>query len=123
MLNGSETILVVDDETAIRRLVTLTLQKFGYKVYGSRCGERGYDCFMEYPEEIALVLSDIMMPIVSGPEMVARILKERHSVKVLFMTGGYSAVLPAHYKRFPILEKPFTSQSLLSSVRKCLDCS
>jgi DNA-binding NtrC family response regulator len=77
---------------------------------------------MEHADEIELVLTDITMPMMSGPEMVDRILKERPAVKVLFMTGlGGSEVLPAHYrKRFPVLAKPFTPAVLHGAVRDCL---
>ena len=107
----------------IRKIATLALTTYGYNVLGARCGERGHACFMEYPDEIALVLSDITMPIMSGPEMVTRILKERRDVRVVFMTGNANVVLPAYYgKVFPILAKPFTAKSLVACIRECLDC-
>jgi CheY-like chemotaxis protein len=108
----------------VRKVATLALGMYGYTVLGARCGERGHTCFMEYPDEIALVLSDIMMPVMSGLEMVARILKARRDVKVVFMTGNKADVaLPAYYdKVFPVLQKPFTPKSLVACIRECLDC-
>ena len=119
------TIMVVDDETVVRRLVTSTLERHGYTVLGARCGERGVECFREHPDEIQLVLTDVAMPAMSGPEMVDRILQEKESVKVLFMTGCSDAtVLPdRHRKRFSVLGKPFTLEALTQAVRRSLDAS
>ncbi len=118
-----ETIMVVDDETVVRRIVTRTLESRGYTVLSARSGQRGIECFHQYPEQIQLVLTDVAMPNMSGPEMVDRILQENASVKVLFMTGySVSSVLPDSYrKRFGVLGKPFTTDSLAEAVRRCLD--
>ncbi len=107
-----ETIMVVDDETPIRRMVTRFLEKEGYAVLGARCGERGVECFQEHPDEIELVLTDVSMPKMSGPEMVNRILQQKASVKVLFMTGyGAPAGLPNRRQQFGVLLKPLPRTS------------
>jgi two-component system cell cycle sensor histidine kinase/response regulator CckA len=118
-----ETIMVVDDETAVRRLVTLSLEKAGYTVLGARCGVRGIECFAEHPDEIELVLTDVSMPNMSGPEMVDRILRQKASIKVLFMSGfGAPTGLPgARQQQFGVLLKPFTPAVLTRRVRECLD--
>jgi CheY-like chemotaxis protein len=115
--------MVVDDETLIRRLITQSLEKEGYAVLGARCGERGVQCFEEHPDEIELVLTDVAMPNMSGPEMVDRILQLKASIKVLFMTG-YDAPtgLPTlRQQQFGVLLKPFTQAALVRRVRECLD--
>jgi CheY-like chemotaxis protein len=118
-----ETIMVVDDETLIRRLVTRSLEKEGYTVLGARCGERGVECFREHPDEIELVLTDVAMPNMSGPEMVGRLLQLKASIKVLFMTGyGAPVGLPSpRQQQFGVLLKPFTPAVLTRRVRECLD--
>ena len=118
-----ETILVVDDETIVRRMVTRSLEKEGYAVLGARCGERGVECFQEHPDEIELVLTDVVMPNMSGPEMVTRILQRKASMKVLFMTGyGAPVVLPnPRQQQFGVIQKPFTPAVLTRRVRECLD--
>jgi DNA-binding NtrC family response regulator len=120
---GCETILVVDDDSFVRRLATVSLQRYGYKVLGSRCGIRGLQCFREYAEEIQLVVTDVVMPEMSGPEMVDAILRERGDVRVLFITGYGSALpLPPHQEnRFGVLRKPFTPGVLAKAVRDSLD--
>ena len=117
-----ETIMVVDDDTLIRRMVTRFLEKEGYGVLAARCGERGVECFEEHPNEIELVLTDVLMPNMSGPEMVNRILQQKASVKVLFMTGyGAPLGLPNRRQQFGVLMKPFTADVLTRAVRECLD--
>jgi two-component system, cell cycle sensor histidine kinase and response regulator CckA len=117
-----ETIMVVDDETAVRRMVTRGLEHYGYAVLGARCGERGVECFREHLDKIELVLTDVMMPCMSGPEMVDCILREKASVKVLFMTGYDPVTLLAnHHRRFGVIGKPFTIDVLARTVRECLD--
>jgi two-component system cell cycle sensor histidine kinase/response regulator CckA len=118
-----ETIMVVDDETIVRRMVTLSLEKQGYAVLGARCGERGVECFLQHTDEIELVLTDVVMPNMSGPEMVDRILLQKASVKVLFMTG-YGALNPSpspRQQQFGVILKPFTPDTLTRRVRECLD--
>ena len=122
MPDEPQTILVVDDDSIVRKTATVVLERGGFRVHGSRSGARGYECFMEHPDEIGLVLTDVVMPLMSGPEMVEMILRQRPNVKVLFMTG-YSAiaVLPDLYsKRYGVLGKPFTPAALLHAVRNCL---
>ena len=118
-----ETIMVVDDETLVRRLVTRSLEKEGYTVLGARCGERGVECFQKHPDEIELVLTDVAMPNMSGPQMVDRLLQLKASVKVLFMTGyGAPVGLPSQRQQhFGVLLKPFTPAVLTRRVRECLD--
>ena len=118
-----ETIMVVDDEAIVRRLVTRSLEKEGYAVLGERCGSRGVMCFQEHPDEIELVLTDVAMPNMSGPEMVDRLLQLKASIKVLFMTGcGVPVGLPSRrQQQFGVLLKPFTPAVLTRRVRECLD--
>lgn len=118
-----ETIMVVDDESLVLSMVTRSLEQQGYSVLAARSGERGVACFEEHYDQIKLVLTDIVMPSMSGPEMVDRILRQKASVKVLFMTGyGAQATLPnLSETQFSVIQKPFTTALLARKVRDCLD--
>ena len=115
--------MVVDDESIVLRLITRSLEKEGYGVLEARCGERGVACFEEHQDEIQLVLTDVIMPNMSGPEMVNRILQQKACIKVLFMTGyGAQAALPnLRQLQFGVIQKPFTPAVLTRRVRECLD--
>src|ERR1700738_3616506 len=118
---GAGRILIVDDDAMVRKIVITILQKHGYNVCDAPSGQHGLTCLMEHPE-IELVLSDIVMPDLSGPEMIDRILKMRPAMKAIFMTGYAPDLLATHQvKSLDVLEKPFTIPGLLGAVRSCLE--
>ena len=120
-VSGTGRILIVDDDPMVCKVVVTILQKYGYSVFDAPSGQHGLKCVVEHPE-IELVLSDIVMPELSGPEMVNRILKMRPAMKVIFMTGYGGDNPPTHQvKRFGVLEKPFTIPGLLGAVRNGLE--
>jgi two-component system cell cycle sensor histidine kinase/response regulator CckA len=118
----NDIILVVDDDMAVRQLVAALLQQTGYGVIEADGGPKGLARFAEKRGSVDLILSDIAMPDMSGPEMVREILRIEPSVRVMFMTGYFAdANLPdGAQNEFPVLHKPFTPESLLRSVRDCL---
>src|SRR3989442_12267149 len=81
------TVLVVDDEVIVCMFVLAALQHRGYKTISAQCGEVGLRNFSEHQPEIDLVISDIMMPDISGYKMVEAIRGIRPDVPVLFITG------------------------------------
>ena len=117
---GTGRILIVDDDPMVRKIVIAILQKYGYDVFDAPSGQQGLKCVLEHPE-IDLVLSDIVMPELSGPEMVDKILDKRPGMRVIFMTGYGADLLPHQVKRFSVLEKPFTIPGLLGAVRNGLE--
>ena len=117
---GTGRILIVDDDPMVRKIVITILQKYGYDVFDAPSGQQGLKCVTEHPE-IDLVLSDIVMPELSGPEMIDRILEKRPAMRVIFMTGYGADLLPHQVKRFSVLEKPFTIPGLLGAVRNGLE--
>ena len=118
MAETTGTILVVDDDVSVRRLTTRMLQQHGFCVIEAECGTDGLERFSEHHNNVDLVLSDVMMPKMSGTEMVEQILTINPSVRVLMMTGfAVEAMLP---KAVPIVSKPFTSDALVQSVKACL---
>jgi two-component system cell cycle sensor histidine kinase/response regulator CckA len=104
---GMETILVVDDDDAVRRFAILALQQRGYTTLEGSDGISGLKRFFESSEDIGLVLSDIVMPPPSGPEMINEILRAKPSLAVGFASGtAECSQLPEDLKHIPILRKP-----------------
>jgi two-component system cell cycle sensor histidine kinase/response regulator CckA len=121
--HAPETILVVDDDLGVLRLVVATLQNAGYKILEAPCGREGLKRFSEHHADIGLVLSDLSMPAMTGSEMVLHILRIDPCVRVMFMTGtiGEPKLPPECFKKkFILLHKPFTIEGLIKSVEKSL---
>jgi PAS domain S-box-containing protein len=121
---GYETILLAEDEEAVRRLATQALQRQGYRVLPATNGEDALALFKSHSDAIQLLLSDIVMPGMSGPDLAIRLLNERPDLKVLFMSGYTDDLLVPYKGRFPdapLLQKPFTPVELTTRVREILD--
>jgi two-component system cell cycle sensor histidine kinase/response regulator CckA len=111
--SGGETILVVEDETTLRRLLCLSLERRGYKVYAARDGTEAMEIFRQQPGAIHLVVSDIVMPHMDGIELKRRATAQRADVKFLFMSGYSEEVieqLQTSAQGCAFLEKPFSSK-------------
>jgi CheY-like chemotaxis protein len=120
-LTPTKTILVVDDDPLVRKYVAVVLAGTGYQVYEEHSGARGFACFMKNADEIDLVFTDILMPEMSGPEMVRRIRQYRPHIRVLFMTGFSQMEIAAHPPHCGVLHKPFTKHAMLASIQDCLE--
>jgi signal transduction histidine kinase len=119
-----ETVLVVEDEPGVRHLVRRTLSRHGYRVLDASTAAEGLALVAEHGPEIDLVLTDVVMAVMSGPEMVARIREVRPSVKVLYMSGhaGQAFTKSGRLEENDhLLEKPFYAHDLLKAVRELLD--
>jgi signal transduction histidine kinase len=119
-----ETVLVVEDEPGVRHLVARTLARHGYRVLQASSAREGLALVSEHGSTISLVLSDVVMSEMSGPEMVARIREGRRDVKVLYMSGHAGHAIRHGGKlehEDHLLEKPFYAHDLLSAVRDVLD--
>lgn len=123
--NGSETILVVEDETILRSLTCRILKRSGYQVIEASNGQEALRLWSEKAGSIALLLTDLVMPGgLGGQELAARLQKENLKLKVLFVSG-YSAQMvgrefvPKAGERF--LSKPYAPVELLKVLRECLD--
>jgi PAS domain S-box-containing protein len=122
--SGTETILLVEDEPGVRHLVQRVLSDRGYDVLEARDVAHAADISTNYPGPIHLLLSDIVMPGLSGPDLAQRIVAQRPDVRVLYMSGFANRLSTAHGSLSPsvtILHKPFTPESLVRTVRDCLD--
>ena len=124
-LLGDETILVAEDEPALRALVGLTLTELGYRVVLTADGEEAVREFERRSAEVALVLLDVVMPRLDAREAYERVLALRSGVKVLFMTGyapeSTRMAQLLESGKVPVIEKPFTPHALAAKVRSLLD--
>lgn len=122
---GTETILLVEDDEAMRRMAHLTLERFGYRVVEAASGVAALSLQSEPRGMAALLLTDLVMPGgVSGQQLAARLRADNAKLKVVFMSG-YSAELAGRELRLEngqhFLQKPFLPQVLLETVRRALD--
>ncbi|MFH0908022.1 MAG: response regulator [bacterium] len=121
---GSETVLVVEDEDTIRRLVVRMLEDVGYRVVHARHGGAALELCARYKGPIHLVISDVVMPHVDGPELLKRLRETRKEFKALFISGytdGRVAESDPNQVGTPILAKPFSKGELARKVREVLD--
>ena len=120
-----ETILVVEDEEMVRDLVVRSLGYLGYNVIDACNGEEGLDMGRNCCEQIDMVFTDIVMPRMSGPEMVARMVDEDLQFPVLYTTGftDNKRLLDNGEIRdgVNLLPKPYTTKVLASRIREVLD--
>jgi signal transduction histidine kinase len=121
---GLETILVVEDDPVLRDLIRESLRIRGYRVLEAGQGQEALERFLNYPESISLLVTDVVMPGMNGPALVQKLLPCRPGMKVLFISG-YTGEASDHMKimewEVPFLQKPFTPSSLARKVREVLD--
>jgi two-component system, cell cycle sensor histidine kinase and response regulator CckA len=120
---GSETILLVEDEESVRQLVRETLESRGYHVLEAENGNTGLALAASHPDTIHLVITDVVMPGLSGHELVKQLLPARPGIKILYLSGyAEDAVAGSPSSDAPkaFLQKPFTLQSLSRKVREVL---
>ncbi len=119
---GSETILLVEDEPAVRRLAVRLLEELGYQVVEARHGGDALRRFDEAEGRIDLVLADVVMPHLGGPELVQELALRVPEIRVLFTTGyARQPYVKLKGRQYPILMKPYSRESLARSVRRVLD--
>src|SRR5687767_12048026 len=116
------TLLVVDDDPALRSLVCQVLREAGYNVLSAGDGPEALAACRRFWHPIALLLTDIEMPGMSGFNLADNVLKIRPTVKILFMSGNGSA-RAGHSEQFgaAILAKPFDPAKLVSNVKAALE--
>jgi CheY-like chemotaxis protein len=117
-LNGSETILVVDDESLLLTMAETILTEYGYCVLTANSGQRALEILSGDHVQIDLVITDLVMPTMGGRELIERIRQLMPGTRIM-CTSGY--VLPADKQTgTPYLQKPFTSRELLAKVKQVL---
>ncbi|MDJ0764715.1 MAG: response regulator [Myxococcota bacterium] len=122
--SGTETILLVEDESAVRQLASQQLKKQGYDVLEAKDAKEAIDLFKRYEEKIDLLFTDIVMPGMSGMKLSEHLEGERPSLRVLFMSGHNEEIIDQHgclATDKPLLQKPFTYTDLSWKIREILD--
>ncbi len=120
--SGTETILVIEDDRAVRELVKLALERAGFTVLTAVDGADGIQTAAAWEGPLDLILSDLVMPGASGSEVVAELAPRRPEAKIMLMTGFHDA-LPAHGglpAGASVIRKPFSPRELVSRVRELL---
>ncbi|MCM3921645.1 PAS domain S-box protein [Frankia sp. AiPs1] len=126
ILTGGETVLVVEDERAMREVTRRLLARNGYQVITAADGHRAVELAVSHPTEIDLLLTDVVMPQVLGRTVATLVRRHRPGIRVLFMSGYAYPVLAHNGVLDPglaLLGKPFSEQMLLAKVRDVLDAS
>ncbi|MGC8810702.1 MAG: PAS domain S-box protein [bacterium] len=126
ILRGNETIMVVEDEEEVRKLAGMILERMGYKVLLASCADEAFDACEKYKEPIHLLLTDVILPGMSGRDLAEGISILRPNIKVLYMSGYPDNVISDHGVLKPginYLPKPFTVEGLTRKVREVLDRS
>ena len=120
-LDGTETLLLVEDDEEVRALVLEILQLHGYMVLGANNVSEAIAISEHHPAPIHLLVTDVVMPGMSGPALVERLMPARPEMKVLYMSGYTGTALHAELEQSAcFLEKPFTSEALAAAVRRAL---
>jgi two-component system cell cycle sensor histidine kinase/response regulator CckA len=121
---GTETILVVEDEEALREVAKKTLSAEGYTVLTAADGYEALSVSARHAGIIQLLLTDVVMPRMSGRELAQSIAKERRGISIIYMSGYTDDAIVHHGVldgEMDFLGKPFTATSLTSKVREVLD--
>jgi two-component system cell cycle sensor histidine kinase/response regulator CckA len=124
LIAGKETILLVEDERSVRDLASVILRSYGYKVLIADSGTAAETISQEFTPAIDLLMTDVVMPGMSGPETAQRLRLQRPGLKILY-TSGYTdneltrSALSSNAGSF--LQKPFSPVSLATKIREVLD--
>ncbi|HKY04794.1 MAG TPA: response regulator, partial [Blastocatellia bacterium] len=124
LTTGSETILLVEDEEAVRKLTCAVLQMNGYTVLEAESSEEAIEIAEHYKARIELLLTDVVLPQISGKSLANTIGLTRPDIKVLYISGYTDEAIANHGVLEPgtaFLQKPFTPNALTNKVREVLD--
>jgi CheY-like chemotaxis protein len=120
---GLQTVLVVEDAAGLRALTKRLLERSGYSVLTAADGDEALRLF-DAAERIDVVLTDVMMPGTTGPELIAQLTARRPGVKVIYMSGyteDMVTLAPGLTQDTVFLHKPFTSTALIEKIRELLE--
>jgi two-component system cell cycle sensor histidine kinase/response regulator CckA len=121
---GTETVLIVEDEAALGEILQECLTTNGYQVLQAHHGLAAMEVAERHAGPIHLLLTDVVMPGMGGPEVARQLVARRPEMKVLYMSGYTDDAVVVHGVRtvdMPFLEKPFTAEGLARKVREVLD--
>jgi two-component system cell cycle sensor histidine kinase/response regulator CckA len=120
---GGETILVVEDEVSLQQLLVHILSQAGYKVIATSEPKKAIEILVEESSDIALLLTDVIMPVMNGAELSKRLCEMKPDLKVLFMSGYTDAIISQHGVQTSVqkfINKPFTAAGILNSIEQVL---
>lgn len=117
---GQETILIVEDEDAVRSLVSTVLRRKGYEVLETSNGEDALRLFEQRPETIDVIVTDVVMPGMQGMTLVSKIRGLKPGIRVLYMSG-YTSNTASITSDATFIMKPFTPAALAEKVKELLD--
>jgi two-component system cell cycle sensor histidine kinase/response regulator CckA len=120
---GNKTILVVDDEPDIRKLVGAMVSQFGYKVLTADSGEHALTLFKKNKNHVDLLITDVVAPGMSGPMLADKLSELQPDLKVLYISGYDNTHVVQKYvveKGHALLPKPFTMEDIQARVRELL---
>jgi DNA-binding NtrC family response regulator len=121
--SGTGTVLIVEDEAAVRLLAMRTLQRRGYATLVVRDGEEALRASEQHPGPIHLLLTDVVLPRTSGPKLAASLVAARPELRVLYMSGFTENAIVHHGVLDPeteFIQKPFSPQALVLKVQEVL---
>jgi CheY-like chemotaxis protein len=118
---GHETILLVEDDPDLRELAREILDDCGYRVLVAPTGFDAIRLATEHQGTVDLLLTDVVMPHLSGPSVVTRVRRLAPGLRVLYMSGYTDETIAAQLASAELLEKPFDARSLATKVRQVLD--
>ena len=124
LLEGSETVLLVEDEEIVRDLGVRILERLGYRVMQAGNGDAAISLAREYVERIDLLMTDVVMPGMNGRELASRLTRIHPETRVLF-TSGYTDDAIVHHgvldEGVSFIGKPYTPSALAKKVREVLE--
>jgi len=124
---GSETILLVEDDYSVLVIMRQVLERFKYTVHEATCAPEAMEVWAQHGAEIALLLTDMVMPEgVTGQDLAEQLRARKPELKVIFMSGYSAEVVGKNTEFFRrtgsyFLHKPCTTVTLIQTVRQCLD--
>jgi len=114
------TILLAEDEPSLRQMLSLILQEAGYHLITAEDGDQALQLAKKHAGRIDMLVSDIEMPGINGPDLAKKLLRSRSGLKIMLMSGCVPA-LEAFESEWRFLPKPFAPSRLLEEVRVALD--
>ena len=123
-LEGTETILLAEDQPEVRSVARAVLERYGYQVLEASHGHEALRILRAHQQKIHLLLSDVVMPSMSGPELARLVQLEEPGIRVLYASGYTDDAIVRHGVLDPgvaFLQKPFTPTALLRKIRELLD--
>ncbi|MBU4185585.1 MAG: transporter substrate-binding domain-containing protein [Proteobacteria bacterium] len=123
-ISGSETVLIVEDDDALRNLAKNVLKKYGYTILEAENGEKALNVSETYEGSIHLLLTDVVMPKMSGSDLAEKLQSIRPETRVIYMSGYTDNAIVHHGVLAPglnFIEKPFSPEGLARKAREVLD--